>query len=93
MIEVVVDTERGENRAAAEAGEALLDVALGQDLDIPFGCTSARCGICQVEVLDGGLAPAAELERATLEQFGCAPAVRLACQAKLRGDVRLRPVS
>lgn len=91
MSRVVVDDDGTERSAEGADGDSLLDLALGLDLGIPFGCTAARCGVCQVEVLDGGLAPAAELERATLDAFDCDPGVRLACQAKLRGDVRLRP--
>lgn len=86
----VVD-EHGEARAEGEG--ALLDLAMEENLGIPFGCTAARCGVCQVEVLDGALAPASELEQATLQQFGCGPRIRLACQARLAGDVVLRPVN
>jgi len=88
-IRVVSDS----GEAQAEGEGALLDLAMEEDLGIPFGCTAARCGVCQVEVLDGGLAPASELEQGTLDQFGCGPKVRLACQAQIAGDVTLRPIN
>lgn len=84
----------------AESGEAwvargalLLDAALAAGLALPFGCRSARCGVCRVEVLDGGggLAPPGPLEALTLRTFGCSPEVRLACQARLAGPATVRP--
>ncbi len=92
-LKLVVNAGAGPVEAAAEVGDYLMDVSMEEDLPIPFGCTSARCGICQVEVVDGALAPADELEQGTLEQFRCAPNIRLACQAKLQADVSLRPVN
>ena len=90
---VTVDAGDGPVEASGDDGDYLMDIAMEEDLPIPFGCTSARCGICQVEVIGGALAPADELEQGTLDQFRCAPTVRLACQAKLKGDVSLRPVN
>lgn len=92
-VEVTVDAGDGAVVATADAGDSLMDIAMEEDLLIPFGCTAARCGVCQVEVVDGALAPADELEQGTLDQFRCAPTVRLACQAKLLADVSLRPVN
>ena len=92
-VKITVESDGKSEQAAGEAGDFLMDIAMEEGLEIPFGCTAARCGVCQVEVLDGALAPAEELERGTLDQFACAPEVRLACQAKLAADVRLRTVN
>ncbi len=78
-------------RATAERGDALLERAQELNLPLPFGCLSARCGVCRVAVLAGALAPPSALETSVLEGFGCAGNVRLACQARIDGDVTLRP--
>lgn len=68
----------------------LLHTALDHGLAIPFGCQSARCGVCRVRVFsgsEGGLRPPTVVEQATLEAFRCPPDVRLACQAYIVGDV------
>ena len=91
MSKVVVESA-GEEKVAEGEGP-LFDLATEQDLPIPFGCTAARCGVCQVKVLEGELAPAEALERATLEAFECPPEIRLACQADVVGDVRLKSLA
>ncbi|MFK5956826.1 MAG: 2Fe-2S iron-sulfur cluster-binding protein [Planctomycetota bacterium] len=74
-------------------GEGLLmDLAYDHDLPISFGCQSGRCGVCQVEVLEGNLAEPGSLEKAILDGFGCPEEVRLACQAFHQTDVLLRAV-
>jgi ferredoxin len=79
----------------AEAGGTVLETALDAGFEMPFGCMSAKCGVCRIEVLAGaesGLAAASELERRVLEGFNAEPGVRLACQARLVGDVTVRSV-
>ena len=76
-----------------EPGTTLLEAGLEHGLDMPFGCMSAKCGVCRVEVLEGagsGLEPPSMLERLVLEGFHCPPGVRLACQARLAGDLVVR---
>ena len=53
MSKVVVESA-GEEKVAEGEGP-LFDLATEQDLPIPFGCTAARCGVCQVKVLEGEL--------------------------------------
>jgi ferredoxin len=79
----------------APAGATLLDAALDQGLPMPFGCQSARCGLCCVAVREGssGLAPPSRLEAAVLEGLRCPPGARLACQARLEGDVTVEPLA
>lgn len=74
-------------------GDTLLDAALDAGLELPFGCMSAKCGVCRVEVLEGaesGLDPPSPLEKVVLAGFHCPDGVRLACQARIAGDVRVR---
>jgi ferredoxin len=77
--------------AEAEA-ETLLELCVDAKLPVPFGCTVGKCGVCRVEVLAGQLAPASRFEVAVLEGFQCEPGVRLACQARLAGDVTVQPL-
>jgi len=84
-----LETPQGLEVIAYDHGTSLMDLAESQDLPIPFGCQSGKCGICQVEVLAGALAEAGAFESAVLEGFDCPPDVRLACQAMM-GDGRVR---
>ena len=34
-------------------GEALLDVLIDEDVDLPYDCRAGFCGLCQVKVLEG----------------------------------------
>jgi ferredoxin len=47
----------------------------------------ALCGTCAVLVVDGELAPPSDIERYFIEGWGMHPGYRLACQAKVQGDV------
>lgn len=79
----------------APSSGTLLDTALDHGLALPFGCQSAKCGQCRVQVLDGadsGLLPPSVLERTALLGLHCGRGVRLACQARLVGDVVVRPL-
>jgi ferredoxin len=47
----------------------------------------ALCGTCCMVVVDGELAPPSDVERYFIEGWGFHPGYRLACQAKVTGDV------
>ena len=88
----------GEDRGTLEcaAGERLLDAFDEARARVAFGCRSATCGICLVEVLEGEafLAPPDPVERIALEEMGASPRERLSCRASLVegacGVLRLR---
>jgi ferredoxin len=82
-----------DGEVVAEGDGSLMDLAYDANLPIPFGCQSGRCGVCQVVVLEGSLAEPGRMEESILECFSCPPEVRLACQAFLEGDVKLRSVN
>jgi ferredoxin len=71
----------------------LLDACIELDLKVPFGCTIGKCGVCAVELLEGELAEPSRYEAAVLEGGGYPPRARLACQARLVGDVVVKPYS
>jgi ferredoxin len=94
MTRLDLETPQGLEVVAYAPGTPLLDLAETQDLPIPFGCQSGKCGVCQVKVISGELAEAGAFEAAVLDGFGCDPDVRLACQAVMgEGRVRLRVIN
>jgi ferredoxin len=84
-------TVEGQGTIEARPGQTLVEAAQEGGLVLPFGCLSAKCGVCLVEA-DAGVEPAAQGEALTLRSFGCPPGQRLACQARLAGDAVVRRV-
>lgn len=98
MIRVEVLDGAGAVVAAAVAppGERLVDALDDVRAPVAFGCRSATCGICEIEVLDGAdrLAPPDAIERIALDELGVGDGGRLACRAAVAGApgvVRIRP--
>lgn len=91
-MKVRIRLQPDDREVEVQAEQRLLDAALDAGLPIPFGCQSARCGVCRVRVLNGteaGLAPPSVIEAAALEAFAAPEGVRLACQAYLVRDVEV----
>jgi 2Fe-2S ferredoxin len=81
----------------AREGDALLDIALANDISIQHACGGfCACTTCHCEVISGEAnleAPDAdELERLDVLENRTAQS-RLACQSKVRGDVVVRVVN
>ena len=81
----------------ARVGEALLDLALSNDVSIQHACGGfCACTTCHCEVITGEdqleSPDADELERLDVLE-GRTARSRLACQAKIRGDVVVRVVN
>lgn len=72
-------------------GYALIDMCEDYETSILFGCRDGACGACMVRVLEGAdnLSPMQDDERDFLETMAAEPNERLACQCKVRGDVKL----
>ncbi len=94
MIDVFIQSPRGEARFSLPLGERLLDGCDEHRAAVDFSCRAGTCGTCRVEVLEGEalLAVTTEDEDETLARFGDGRTVRLACRlrAKGPGTVRLR---
>lgn len=75
------------------AGETILEAALRADIPHAYACGgNAKCSTCRIWILEGHdhcEAPG-ERERALSEPLGFGPEMRLACQTRVAGDVRLR---
>ncbi len=80
------------DESAEGEAETLLELCTEASLPVPFGCTVGKCGVCRIEVLEGGLQEAGRFEQAVLDGFGCDKGVRLACQARLASDVTIAPL-
>ena len=80
----------------AEGGH-LVDICDHHVAPVPFSCRSACCATCQIEVVEGAHlleAPEGD-ERDLLDVLAGPDNVRLACQAKVRGEpgvIRIKPV-
>jgi 2Fe-2S ferredoxin len=81
----------------AGKGESILDIALAAGVSIQHACGGfCACTTCHCEVISGGEnlenPDEDELERLSVLD-GRTPTSRLACQAKLKGDVTVRVVN
>ena len=94
MDAVDVPVQVGERTVYGALGERLLDVLFRGGVLVPAACVGqGLCGLCQVQILAGGaaLSPATLQEaRLRLDALAAEGAVRLACQARLGGPVRLQ---
>jgi class 3 adenylate cyclase/nitrite reductase/ring-hydroxylating ferredoxin subunit len=77
----------------ADEGETLLEAALRAALPLTHACGGrAKCSTCRVWVLAGldGCPARTDAERALAERLGLGDEVRLACQLRPAGDLRVR---
>ncbi|MCB0111006.1 MAG: FAD-dependent oxidoreductase, partial [Caldilineaceae bacterium] len=74
-----------------DKNRTLLELCEAHNLPIEAGCRMGLCGADPVCVLDGmeNLSRISEEERKTLERLGLAPNTRMACMARVRGDVKV----
>jgi ferredoxin len=70
---------------------AMIDMCEEHDTSILFGCRDGACGACMIRVLEGSenLSPMEDHERDFLETMAAEKNERLACQCKVRGDIRV----
>ncbi|MEZ4867291.1 MAG: FAD-dependent oxidoreductase [Caldilineaceae bacterium] len=76
---------------AAAMNRTLLDVIESNQLPIEVGCRMGLCGADPICVMEGmeNLSKMSDEERTTLERLGLAPSTRMACMARVRGDVKI----
>jgi adenylate cyclase len=81
--------------ASATGGVSLLDVSRSAGIPHMSVCGGrARCSTCRTLVVSGGdnLTAPTDAEKVLLTRLNADPSIRLACQARLRGDVSIRPL-
>lgn len=87
--EVTVDVNDGEKTLKVEGGTSLLTTLSGQKLFLPSGCGGrGSCGTCKCRVLEGG-GPLLPTEMPYLNDQERQNNVRLACQVKVKNDMKI----
>ncbi len=85
-----VDVNAGERTLEVEGGQTLLSALTAEKIFIPSACGGrGSCGYCKVTVLSGG-GPVLPTETPLLTRQEIRLGVRLACQVKVREDLRLQ---
>lgn len=83
-------TVNNERELTVDGGRNLLSVLTGEKLFIPSACGGrGTCGLCKLKVLEGA-GPLLPTEEPYLEKDERDSNVRLACQVKVRGDLKIR---
>jgi ferredoxin len=92
MPKITAETASGERVFEAEAGRKLVLAIEDNGVDILHRCGgNAKCTTCRVEVLSGDPGEMGEAERNRLAmETGLAENVRLSCQIRVNGDLRVQ---
>lgn len=93
MIHIAFENDKEVEITEEEAQKPLLQISLGAGIPHTHACGgNARCSTCRILVQDGSehLLPRNEKEAALAHRKGFPENVRLACQTKINGDVRVR---
>lgn len=78
-------------RALVAEGSTLMSAAMNADVDLANICGGkGYCGKCQVEVIEGKLSDLTAMEQKRISPEKIAKGFRLACQAKVLGNVTVR---
>ena len=86
----VVDFEPIGRRVEAKEGETILQAAQHGGIGLAAVCGGAgTCRRCQVQVMTGQVSLPTESERDLLKQEQISEGFRLACQARVRGDLKI----
>jgi uncharacterized 2Fe-2S/4Fe-4S cluster protein (DUF4445 family)/signal transduction histidine kinase len=81
-------------QVAVEAGSFIQDALRGTPLEVRSGCNgNGSCGICLVRLVDGDLSPPSLPEKLQIPKAELDKGRRLACQARVLGDVELEIIS
>jgi Na+-transporting NADH:ubiquinone oxidoreductase subunit F len=85
-----VDINSGKKALEVEGGQSLLSALYNEEVYIPSACGGqGTCGHCKVTVLAGG-GPVLPTETPYLTRKQVRSGMRLACQVKVREDIRLQ---
>lgn len=84
------------NSVDLPGGSSLIDLEDTGKSEVPFGCRSAACGTCAIDVEAGmdNLAPRTEQEQELLDDLDIdGEKRRLACQCVVYGDITITPLN
>lgn len=87
--EVTIDVNSGDKEFTVQGGGSLLETLAGQKIFIPSACGGrGTCAYCKVKVKEGG-GPFLPTEEPYIDEKARAQGTRLACQVKVRNDVKI----
>jgi Na+-transporting NADH:ubiquinone oxidoreductase subunit F len=85
-----LDINAGQRTLEVEGGQTLLSALYGEQVFIPSACGGrGSCSYCKITVLSGG-GPVLPTETPYLARSEIRSGARLACQVKVRQDIRVR---
>ncbi len=85
-----IDINTGERTADVDGGQTLLSALIREDIFIPSACGGqGSCGYCKITVMEGG-GPILPTETPYVTRKESRAGVRLACQVKVREDLKVR---
>ncbi len=101
-----VSLENTDKHFDVNEDEVIYDALHDRGEQLPHGCLSGSCGACRIEVTKGAenLSPASVVEKNTVEavidelkktkgeDYFKNKIVRLACRAKVKGDISILPL-
>ncbi len=95
MPRIEAEIATGSQTVEAAEGQKLVLALKDAGVDILHRCGgNAKCTTCRVEVLEGDAGQMGEAERARLAaETGLAENVRLSCQVRAAGDMRVRVIN
>lgn len=95
MPKIEAETATGTRTLDAEGGRKLVLALEDSGIDILHRCGgNAKCTTCRVEVLAGDAGEMGETERNRLAmETGLAENVRLSCQVRVHGDLKVRVIN
>src|SRR6266849_3796873 len=95
MPKIQAETANGVQEFEAPEGQKLVLAIEDAGIDILHRCGgNARCTTCRVEVLEGDPGEMQELERNRLAmELDLPPNIRLSCQIRPSGDLKVRVVN
>src|SRR5882762_1648000 len=95
MPKVEAITANGDQTIEAPEGKKLVLVIEDAGIDILHRCGgNARCTTCRVELLEGDAGEMGELERNRLAmEAELADNIRLSCQIRVSGDLKVRVIN
>jgi ferredoxin len=88
-----------------DQGDTVYNSLFEKGIELPHGCLAGSCGACRIEVIDGyeNLESPSLIEKNTIEgiieeffhkkgpEYLRGKEIRLACRAKIKGDVCIKP--
>ena len=85
----VVGRDGSEEVFDVRKNDLLLKAAIEQGVDYPHNCRVGVCGTCKTKLVSGRVSPMVDLALSPLKNEEIEAGYVLACQAKVRGDLRV----